>query len=93
LTAFAALTGRCNCGAVTYEVTEPLVAASYCHCTRCQRRTGAAASPNARPVPGSFRVVSGEDHLGAWKPERGWGKWFCGKCGSSMFSRNPAHAD
>jgi hypothetical protein len=93
LTAFAALTGRYNCGAVTYEVTKPLVAASYCHCTRCQRRTGAAASPNARPVPVSFRVVSGEDHLRAWKPERGWEKWFCGKCGSSMFSRNPAHAD
>ncbi len=39
------LTGGCNCGAVRFEVTERLVAASYCHCN-CQRR-GAAASPNA----------------------------------------------
>jgi hypothetical protein len=29
------LTGGCNCGAVRFEVTEPLVAASYCHCKRC----------------------------------------------------------
>ena len=42
------LTGGCNCGAVRFEVSEPLVAASYCHCTRCQRRTGTAASAKAR---------------------------------------------
>ena len=41
------LTGGCLCGAVRYEVTEPLVSASYCHCTRCQRRTGTAASAQA----------------------------------------------
>jgi hypothetical protein len=29
------LTGGCNCGAVRFEVTAPLVAASYCHCRRC----------------------------------------------------------
>ena len=28
------LTGGCNCGAVRYEVTEPLAAATYCHCKR-----------------------------------------------------------
>ena len=26
------LTGGCNCGAVRYEVTPPLLAAGYCHC-------------------------------------------------------------
>jgi len=46
------LTGGCNCGAVRYEVTEPLALASYCQCKRCQRRSGAAASPNAHPAPG-----------------------------------------
>jgi hypothetical protein len=52
------LTGGCNCGAVRYEVTEPLLRASYCHCKRCQRRTGAAASAQAHPAPGSFRIVA-----------------------------------
>ena len=87
------LTGGCNCGAVRYEVSAPLVAASYCHCRRCQRRSGAAASPNAHPAPGTFRVVKGEDRLRVWKPDDGGEKWFCGDCGSSIFGHNPSHAD
>jgi hypothetical protein len=87
------LTGGCNCGAVRYEVTAPLVAASYCHCKRCQRRSGAAASPSAHPAPGTFRIVAGEDRLRMWKPEDGGEKWFCGDCGSALFARNTTHAD
>ena len=45
------LTGGCLCGGVRFEVTEPLVSASWCHCTRCQRRTGTLglAAGAARP--------------------------------------------
>ena len=57
------LRGGCNCGAVRFEVTEPLVAASYCHCRRCQRRTGTAASPSAHPASDAFRIVAGDDNL------------------------------
>ena len=85
----AALTGGCGCGAVRFEIAEPLVSASYCHCTRCQHRTGAAASANAAVEPGSFSVVAGEDRLRAWKPPDGFEKWFCGDCGSALFSRSP----
>ena len=87
------LTGGCNCGAVRFEVTAPLVVASYCHCKRCQRRTGTAASANAHPAEGAFRIVSGDDRLRVWKPEGGGEKWFCGDCGSSVFGRNLSHAD
>jgi hypothetical protein len=85
----APLTGGCNCGAVRFEITAPLSAAVYCHCTRCQRRTGTAASANARTEPGSFRVMRGEERLRAWKPADGAEKWFCGDCGSALFSRMP----
>ena len=81
------LSGGCACGAVRYEISEALVSAVYCHCTRCQRRTGTAASANAATAPGSFRLVAGEDRLRAWKPEGGAEKWFCGDCGSALFSR------
>ena len=87
------LTGGCNCGAVRYEVSEPLVRASYCHCRRCQRRSGTAASAQAHPAPGSFRIVAGEDRLRVWKPESGGAKWFCGECGSALFGSNPAHPE
>ncbi len=87
------LTGGCNCGAVRFEVTEPLVVASYRHCYRCQRRSGAAASANAPPASGTFRIVAGKDRRRVWKPDSGGEKWFCGDCGASLFGRNPGHAD
>jgi hypothetical protein len=87
------LTGGCNCGSVRYEVTAALTGAGYCHCQRCQRRTGAAASANASAAPGSFRIVSGEASLRAWKPGDGWEKWFCGECGSALFSSHPDDQD
>jgi hypothetical protein len=86
----APLTGGCNCGAVRFEITAPLVSALYCHCTRCQRRTGTAASVSAVTAPDSFRVTQGEERMRAWKPAEGSEKWFCGDCGSALFARNPA---
>ena len=87
------LTGACGCGAVRYAIDAPPVAASYCHCTRCQRRTGTAASAQIQLAPGSFRITQGEEHLAAWKPGDGFEKWFCSQCGSALFSRNPADHD
>ena len=89
----AVLTGGCNCGAVRFEISEPLVSARYCHCTRCQRRTGTAASANGAVAPGSFRIVAGEEALKAWTPSDGAEKWFCGECGSAIFTRDPADPD
>ncbi len=83
------LTGGCGCGAVRFELTAPPVSAHYCHCTRCQRRTGTAASANARVLPASFCIVKGIEDLRAWKPADGWEKWFCGECGSALFSKHP----
>lgn len=25
----------------------------------------------------------------AWRPADGWEKWFCGECGSALFSKDP----
>ena len=87
------LTGGCLCGGVRYEVDAPLVSAGYCHCTRCQRRTGTAASAQARVAPGSFRLVQGEELLKAWRPPEGFEKVFCSECGSSVFSRHAEHPE
>jgi hypothetical protein len=87
------MTGGCGCGAVRWELTEPPVSARYCHCTRCQRRTGTAGSASAAVVPGSFHIVQGEDRVKSWKPEGGHEKWFCGDCGSALFTRDPSDPD
>jgi hypothetical protein len=83
------LTGACGCGAVRFEIDAPLTGALYCHCTRCQRRTGTAASATGRIVPGSMRIVAGEEHLRDWLPEGGMGKAFCVLCGSGVLGRTP----
>jgi hypothetical protein len=83
------LTGGCLCGGVRFQVTEPPVAASYCHCTRCQRRTGTAASAQARIVPGSLRVLEGEELVASYQPPDGFAKAFCSRCGSALWSIDP----
>jgi hypothetical protein len=83
------LTGGCLCGGVRYAITEPLVSAGYCHCTRCQRRTGAAASPQARVAPGSLRITAGEELVRDFAPAGGFVKCFCSNCGGALWSRDP----
>jgi hypothetical protein len=82
------LTGGCVCGGVRFEVTEALGSAGYCHCKRCQRRTGTAASAQARIAPGSLRVISGEELVRAYEPPDGFAKLFCSACGSALWSRH-----
>lgn len=83
------LTGGCLCGGVRYEISEPLLSASYCHCKRCQRRTGSAAAASARVAPGSLRVVQGEELIRCWQPDDGFAKCFCSECGGALWSRHP----
>jgi hypothetical protein len=83
------LTGGCLCGGVRFRVDAPLVVATYCHCTRCQRRTGTAASAQARIQPGSLTVTRGEDLIRTYAPPDGFPKLFCGACGSALWSRSP----
>jgi hypothetical protein len=72
------LTGGCGCGAVRFELSAPPDVALYCHCTRCQRRSGTAAAPSARVAPESVTLLSGAEHLRGWAPE-----------GSALFDRTP----
>ena len=84
------LSGGCLCGGVRYELDAVPAVASYCHCTRCQRRTGTAAAISARIVPGSLRVVAGEHLVSEWThPDGGFAKCFCSDCGGALWSINP----
>ena len=88
-----AITGHCLCGGVQIELTEPPLNASYCHCTRCQRRSGAAASAQARIAPGSLRLLAGEELVKSYEPPNGFAKAFCSNCGSALWSHDPNDAD
>ena len=90
----APLTGACMCGTVKFHVSEPLLGAAYCHCKRCQRRTGTAFSVSALTQPGSLSITEGEESIGFFDPgDGGWVKYFCSNCGGQLYTRNPETED
>ena len=84
-------TGHCNCGAVSFSVTAAPGVVGYCHCTRCQRRTGAATSAQAWIDGDTLVFESGEELVRGWThPDGGFEKRFCSICGSHLFARSPS---
>lgn len=81
------MTGGCNCGAVRFEVRAPFKSAGYCHCRRCQRRTGTSSAASAVAAVADVAIVRGADAVQTWRPpDDGWPKSFCMHCGSHLFS-------
>ena len=87
------VTGACLCGGVRFEIDGELRNAGYCHCTRCQRRTGSGASAQARIGASQLRFRAGEELVRAFEPPDGFAKLFCGECGSALFSRSREDPD
>lgn len=87
--ASATRTGRCLCGAVTFEVTGDPIATAVCHCERCQRQSGGAFSVNVLvhtsqlAVSGSLEALEETDDDGDVVFVR---RCFCGGCGSPIVS-------
>jgi hypothetical protein len=78
--------GGCLCGAVRYEVSAPFLRANFCHCSRCRKHTGAAASAQGRVAFEAFRLVAGAELVTVFRPPGGgMAKAFCRVCGSSLF--------
>ena len=80
------LHGSCGCGAISFEVRAPFELARYCHCHRCQKRTGTSSSANARVARDAVAILSGEDKIRSWAPEGGAPKHYCADCGGHVFS-------
>ncbi len=85
----APLTGGCACGAVRFEVAAPFDTAGYCHCKRCQRRSGALWALSASVAGEHFAVTEGRDAVRTWEPPDGFSKSFCGVCGGHVYAGDP----
>jgi hypothetical protein len=79
-------TGRCLCGAVTYEVRGPLRDIVLCHCVECRRWGGAAGAFSATRAD-DLVVVETEALRWIDSPasDHGARRGFCADCGSSLF--------
>jgi hypothetical protein len=79
-------TGRCLCGAVTYEVRGPLRDVLLCHCGECRRWSGNAGAFTATRKE---HLVIGETDALRWinspSSDRSARRGFCSECGSSLF--------
>jgi hypothetical protein len=80
-----ALEGSCLCGAVRFELTEPFLNTSACHCEFCKRISGGYGTVSGRVPTSAIRILEGEDLLRSYAPEGGSAKTFCSTCGSNLF--------
>lgn len=78
------ITGSCLCGACTYGTDAEPIDVRACHCTLCQKATGAPLYARVK-VPLDSVTISGPVgwHHSSTELERG----FCTRCGTSLFSK------
>lgn len=77
------LTGRCLCGAVSFEAHGVDAEVHACHCRMCRTWSGA---PLLASLVGSVSF-QGEDDLVRYGSSDWAERGFCGRCGSNLFYR------
>ena len=78
--------GSCLCGGVRFEVTEPFLRWTICHCSLCRKHSGTFGASTLRAPRDGFRLLAGEELLRVHDPGGGHArKVFCSVCGSSLF--------
>lgn len=83
------LTGSCLCRAIRYEVSVPITELRACHCRDCQKSSGTGGSVNAMIPSSGFRITQGAPRRFTVTADSGrtLHRFFCGECGSPLFSR------
>ncbi len=80
--------GACLCGDVRYTTTAAPVVVALCHCTHCQRQSGAAFSVNVGVPKGALTFTAAKPQVYTDLGSSGQPVYrhFCGRCGSPIFS-------
>jgi hypothetical protein len=84
-----ALTGGCSCGEIRYRLTNKPLVVHACHCRDCQRITGGAFVINIW-IERQYVEASGtkpKSYLTAGGSGKEHEAFFCGKCGTYVWSR------
>lgn len=91
----APLTGGCLCGAIRYTISVPVTELRACHCTSCQKASGAAGSVNAVVPSSAFHITQGtpKRYSGVADSGRTLHRYFCGDCGSPIYSQRATTPD
>ncbi|RLA02912.1 MAG: GFA family protein [Gammaproteobacteria bacterium] len=78
------ITGRCECGKVTYQVDGKISDYSHCHCGQCRRTHGAAFASYATVQRKDFTYLTGESELKHYPSSVQHERVFCSNCGSNI---------
>ena len=83
------LTGSCLCGAIRYTVDQPITELRACHCTNCQKASGAGGTVNAVIPSAVFKLLKGTPKRYSAHADSGrlLHRFFCGDCGSQLYSQ------
>ena len=90
------LTGQCLCGHIKYELAAAPAMSGVCHCKNCQRQAGSAFSTIAGVANADFNMTGGEPKLyqdGETQSGNTVERYFCGNCGSPIYSVVPGSPD
>jgi len=79
------ITGRCLCGDIRYEISQPVIGTGFCHCRMCQRFSGAPVAAFAVFPREAVRFTKGEPKY--YKSSLIYERGFCANCGSSLTGR------
>ena len=91
----AKLTGSCLCGAIAYTIDVPVTELRACHCLHCQKSSGAGGSVNAVIPSSAFTITRGAPKRYAALADSGRTlyRYFCGDCGSPIYSQRANNTD
>lgn len=78
-------TGRCLCGAVSFEISKSDAHIGACHCSMCRRHSGGVFI--GLRVSESDISFHGEDQLARYTSSDWAERAFCKTCGSTLFYR------
>lgn len=77
------LTGRCNCGAVSFVAAGPFRPAKACHCKTCRRQSGHFVA--ATQIDRAGLALTGAEALTWYSASDKADRGFCGTCGANLF--------
>lgn len=81
------ITGRCLCGAVSYQVIQNIGDVVHCHCIKCRKAHGSAFSSVAKIEDQNFILNDPSKYLKSYQSSPGKHRHFCLNCGSQIYAK------
>ncbi|WP_436970326.1 GFA family protein [Microbulbifer spongiae] len=78
------MNGKCLCGAVEFQLDEPLPSLYQCHCSLCRKLTGSSSDTAMFISRDQFRWVRGLDKISSYRTNTGYRSDFCNCCGCTV---------